>query len=234
MATLDIAEFIDTSHGNLVEPPIAGQSVELGDEPCQSKPFHKQTRCVRIIADVNCRISIGRDPDAPKFPLRAGVPEQRIVPPETGFRVYADAVNRVYADAVNQGGAGEPSNTGLFIDFIRVASDPAKYKALAERLATAQSEATAASEKFRGLKAQAAALVKERAAFEAWTASERASLQEARHKVDAEREQLEAEKREHATATAALAGQRAAFEESKRAHEATLADIARLRRALAA
>jgi len=58
MSTLDISMYVDTSHGNLIEAPVAHQTLEISDEPTLSAPLHKLTRCVRIVADVDCRIGV--------------------------------------------------------------------------------------------------------------------------------------------------------------------------------
>jgi hypothetical protein len=57
-STLDISEYVDTSHGNLIEPPIAHQTLEIGDEPVSCKPLNKLTRIVRVVSDVDCLVSI--------------------------------------------------------------------------------------------------------------------------------------------------------------------------------
>jgi hypothetical protein len=58
MSTLDISEYVDSSHGNLIEPPIAHQTLEIGDEPATSRPLHKHTRIVRGVSGDDCLISI--------------------------------------------------------------------------------------------------------------------------------------------------------------------------------
>jgi hypothetical protein len=84
MPSLDISEYVDSSHGNLIEPPIAHQSIELGDEPVASAPLNKLTRIVRVVSDDDCLISIAVDASKPTQFLRAGVAETRVVQPESG------------------------------------------------------------------------------------------------------------------------------------------------------
>jgi hypothetical protein len=77
MSTLDISEYVDSSHGNLIEPPIAHQSIELGDEPVSCKPLHKHTRIVRVVSSDDCLMSIAVGASKPTQFLRAGVAETR-------------------------------------------------------------------------------------------------------------------------------------------------------------
>jgi hypothetical protein len=89
MGTLDISEYVDTSHGNLIEPPIAHQTLGIGDESASCKPLHKLTRCLRIVSDVDCLISVAVGASKPTQFLRAGVAETRIAQPDSNFIVSA-------------------------------------------------------------------------------------------------------------------------------------------------
>lgn len=68
MPILDITEYVDSSHGNPIEPPMAHQVVPLGAEPAQSQPLHKDTRIVRLIADADCRVGFGERKKASFLP----------------------------------------------------------------------------------------------------------------------------------------------------------------------
>jgi hypothetical protein len=81
---------MDTHHGTPIEPPCAHQSVPITDEYAESVPFHKQTRCIRIVSDVNCLIDIGNGGEMePRSFLPAGQAEERIVHPDARFRLCA-------------------------------------------------------------------------------------------------------------------------------------------------
>jgi hypothetical protein len=56
MGKLDISQYIDSSHGNLIEPPVAHQTIEIDSEARLSAPLHKLARCIRIVSDVDCLI----------------------------------------------------------------------------------------------------------------------------------------------------------------------------------
>lgn len=88
MPSLDISEYMDSSHGNPIEPPVAHQTLTLGPEPAQSRPFHKSTVVVRVVADVNCRVGFGIDPEATSL-LHAGREMTRVIHPGSGFRLCA-------------------------------------------------------------------------------------------------------------------------------------------------
>jgi hypothetical protein len=139
MSTLDISEYVDTSHGNLIEPPIAHQTVELGDEPASSKPLHKLTRCLRIVSDVDCLISVAVGDSKPTQFLRAGVAETRIVQPDTGFILSALAAepNRLSA------GPGGLWSFGDLSHALALIAEPAKAKQRLDAIAQAMAEAQA-------------------------------------------------------------------------------------------
>jgi hypothetical protein len=228
MASLDISEYIDTLHGNPCEPPVAHQTVVLGEEATESKPFHRQTRCIRIVADTDCRIAIGTNPQAPRALLRAGEKELRIVSPGDGARVWAVAAAPVQASSA----ASMP--IAALLDVITLVVSPSKYKCLVEQIARAQAEADAACVKLGNVKAEKSALAKERAAFDTWAAAEHAGLQEARAVLDGERQQLETDRRGHARNIATLVADRARLEEDRQAHELRLAEFDRMKRLFAA
>lgn len=121
MGTLDISEYIDTNHGNLIEPPVAHQTIEIDGEARLSAPLHKLTRCIRIVSDVDCLIGIAVGESKPAQVLTRGKPETRIIQPGEGFLVS------VVGGGNNQGG-GADFATAL----IALIADP---KASKERLA---------------------------------------------------------------------------------------------------
>jgi hypothetical protein len=100
MGKLDVSQYIDSSHGNLIEPPVAHQTVEFDAEPMLSAPLHKLARCIRIVSDVDCLIGIAIGESKPTQFLRAGAAETRIVQPGEGFLISAVA-------------AGEHSSSGV-------------------------------------------------------------------------------------------------------------------------
>jgi hypothetical protein len=227
MPSLDIIEYMDSSHGNPIEPPVAHQVVPLGTEPAQSKPFHKMTRLVRLIADVNCRISFGVDPQDVLSFVPAGREIIRTVHGDGTFKLAAALASPSDSeDAVSANGAA------AFLTFVHVLADPAKSKALAERLARAKSDADSACMELAFLKGKESALIKERAAFDKWKGAEQAKLQEQRDRLAAQVERIEAEKLQHAANVTALAQDRAALQQSRAEHEQQLSELARLRKLL--
>lgn len=112
MPILDITEYVDSIHGNPVEPPAAHQTMPLGAEPAQSMPFHKLTRIVRIVADVNARVAFG-GLDGGFLP--AGREMIRVVHPDAGFHLTASL-----AEADTQGSGDR------FDALIALVTDPAK------------------------------------------------------------------------------------------------------------
>lgn len=222
MGSISVTEYIDSNHGNPCEPPVAHQDIEFGTAPAESKPFHRMTRHVRIQADINCRVAIGTDPAAPKFPLTAGQPMQRIIAGD-GFRVFA-----VAADAARPEGASIAATSALF-DLLSVVSNPAKAKGILEKIAGAQADADAAVAQLGDLTAKATALAKERLAFDAGVAVQHERHEDAQHRLEAEREALETAKREHVANVEALARDRAALATAKSRHDLQLKELARLR-----
>jgi hypothetical protein len=139
MPSLDISEYVDSSHGNLIEPPIAHQSIELGDEPVTSAPLNKLTRIVRVVSDEDCLISIAVGASKPTQFLRGGVAETRIVQPDTGFIVSALAAepNRLSA------GPGGLWSFGDLSHALALIAEPAKAKQRLDAIAQAMAEAQA-------------------------------------------------------------------------------------------
>jgi hypothetical protein len=228
MASLDISEYMDSNHGNPIEPPVAHQVVALGAEPAQSKPFHKNTKVVRLVADVNCRVSFGGDPTEARSFVPAGRELIRTVHADGTFRLAAVLASP--ADSAD--GAMSANGAAAFLTFVHVLADPAKSKALADKLARAKSDADAACIELSFLRGKESALIKERAAFDKFKGAEQAKLQEQRDQLAAQVEQLEADKREHAAKVAALAQDRAALQQSRAEHEQQLSELARLRKLL--
>jgi hypothetical protein len=229
MPSLDISEYIDSSHGNPIEPPTAHQTLPLGPEPAQSWRFDRQTKVVRLVADANCRITFGEDPQEAKSFLPAGREVIRTVHPDSRFRVCA-----ALASPDQENDAMSPSGAESLVKLLHLIGDAPKYQALAQKLARAEEGARAAARELGDQKAKASALAKERTAFETWVTAEHESIAETQHQIEAQREQLEAEKREHAANLEALARDRAALESSWREHEERFAEMQRLRKVLAA
>jgi hypothetical protein len=228
MGTLDVSEYMDSSHGNPIEPPVAHQVVPLGTEPAQSKPFHKNTKVVRLIANVNCRLSFGVDPQEVLSFVPAGREIIRTVNGDGAFKLAAALASP--SDA--EDGGLSANGTASFLKLLDIISDPSKYRSLADKLARVQSDAQAACAELGFLKGKESALIKERAAFDKWKGAEQAKLQEQRDRLAAQVEQLEAEKLEHAAKVAALAQDRAALQQSRADHETQLGELARLRKLL--
>jgi hypothetical protein len=196
---IDITEYIDTSHGNLIDPPVACQMIEC-DGPTRSQPFNKLTRAVRIQADVNSRIAIGTNPEAPKFPITGGVPLQRVVAPGEGFRVFA-----IPANPDDRSASGTVD--GL-IALITDAKAAAKRKAELEKLEAKTAKATEAlrrdeatlAGKLEAHTSAAAELAKQQAEFTAFFTEHDADLAKREAALKAAREAFEAETGTHVAA----------------------------------
>ena len=226
MATIDISEYIDTSNGNLVEPPIAHSTHELSDEPI-AIALHRQTRAVRLIADRDCRVAIGPDPAAPKWPLRAGEAERRIITPGERFSVYA-----VLAEA----GPGRPAANAVddALALIAMASDPKRFEAALKKFAFARTEAEAACAQYRDLKMQSVRFAKERSAFEQERTTERQRLLDLAHEFETLKQAHDVALIAHAAATAKLKADQDTLDAARREFESTIAEVTRIKRLLAA
>jgi hypothetical protein len=186
MGKLEISEYVDSSHGNLIEPPVAHQTLELvGEAPVTSAPLNKLTRIVRLVSDDDCLISIAVGASKPTQFLRAGVTENRVVMPDQNFLVSAVAAepNRLSA------GSGLWSY-GDLSHALGLLAEPAKAKERLDGIAQAMAEAQALIDRARKEVATSAAAVKsdqERMQKEA--AEHAAKLAEAKrnHDEDCER-----------------------------------------------
>ena len=155
MGKLEISEYVDSSHGNLIEPPIAHQTLELGDEPVTSAPLNKLTRIVRVVSDDDCLISIAVGASKPTQFLRAGVTENRVVMPDQNFLISAVVAepNRLSA------GSGLWSY-GDLSHALGLLAEPAKAKERLDGIAQAMAEAQALIDRARKEVATSAATVK--------------------------------------------------------------------------
>jgi hypothetical protein len=124
MANLFLGEYCDvgsTNRGSLaipLEPPLAEQAVEIGNQSSQSKPLRADTCIVKLISDADCAIAIGSDPDATnsvRF-LAAGKEQTIAVPPNSNLKV-----------AVVASGSGSMSDSlGAFLKIIASPEDAKK------------------------------------------------------------------------------------------------------------
>jgi hypothetical protein len=138
MSTLDISEYVDSSHGNLIEPPIAHQTLEIGDEPVSCKPLNKLARIVRVVSDVDCLVSISIGKTKPSQFLRRDTTEVRIVQPEAGFVISAVAAGKHSSSGGGQGlwSFGDLSHALALIANPAAAKE--RLDAIAEAMAQAQ------------------------------------------------------------------------------------------------
>src|SRR4051794_21442065 len=134
MNTLYLGEYSEigtTARGSIpipLEPPIKEQSIDLAATSRQSKPFSPNTCLVKLIADVDCVIQIGGDPDATNSVrhLPAGREQLLSIVPGSNLKIAAVA-------------AGTSSMSDSLSSFLQVVANPA-----------------AAQKTMAGLKAQAA------------------------------------------------------------------------------
>jgi hypothetical protein len=228
MPILEVSEFIDTSNGNLVEPPIAHSTHNLADEPVTIR-LHRQARALRLLATADCRISIGIDPDAPKWLLSAGEAERRIVTPGERFCIHA-----VASSGDGQGRTAAAMNANAFIDLLTIIANPTKYEAAIKKFMKAQSDMESAAAKFKDVRAKSATLDRDRTAFAAECDAERVRLADERGALEGDRQRLADDRAVLDAARQRLVDDRAKLDASVSDHAAQLADLARLRKALAA
>jgi hypothetical protein len=126
-----------------------------------------------------------------------------------------------------------PAATDAIYQLLAVLADRAKTKAALAKVVAARNEAQAAAEKLGDLQIERAALQKQQAEFEAWTAAERENIREARRQIDASRAELNVERAVHATKVEALRADREQLERLRSAHESKLAELERTHRARA-
>jgi hypothetical protein len=136
---LDISQYIDSSHGNLIEPPVAHQTVEIGDEPTLSAPLHKLARCIRIVSDVDCLIGIAVGQSEPHQRLAAGQETTRIVQPGEGFLISAVAA----APQSSLGASSSLWNFGDLSNALELIARPAAAKERLDAIADAMAQAQA-------------------------------------------------------------------------------------------
>jgi hypothetical protein len=61
VGVLHVAEYIGTSDGLPIEPPVAEQELEIGREAVLSAHFHQHTRFLCLTPDESCRVAFGQD-----------------------------------------------------------------------------------------------------------------------------------------------------------------------------
>jgi hypothetical protein len=126
-----------------------------------------------------------------------------------------------------------PGATDAIYQLLVVLADRAKAKAAHAKVVVSRNEAQAAAEKLDDLEVERAALQKQQAEFEAWTAAEREKIREAHRRIDASRAEFNVERAVHATKVEALRADREQLERSRSALESKLAELERTHRALA-
>jgi hypothetical protein len=117
-----------------------------------------------------------------------------------------------------------PAATDAIYQLLAVLADRAKAKAALAKVVAARNEAQAAAEKLGDLQIERAALQKQQAEFEAWTAEK---IREAHRRIDASRAEFNVERAVHATKVEALRADREQLERSRSAHESKLAELHR-------
>jgi hypothetical protein len=126
-----------------------------------------------------------------------------------------------------------PGATDAIYQLLAVLADREKTKAALAKEVAARNEAQAAAEKLSDLQIERAALQKQQAEFEAWTAAEPEKIREAHRRIHASRAEFNVERAVHATKVEALRADREQLERSRSAHESKLAELERTHRALA-
>jgi hypothetical protein len=86
MSKLYIGEYLTP---DCHEPAVTEQVLEIESVSNASAPFNRQTRAVRVHADVPCSVKFGEDPVASisNQRLAANQTETRIVPSVAGFKL---------------------------------------------------------------------------------------------------------------------------------------------------
>jgi hypothetical protein len=168
--------------------------MEIGDEATLSKPLHKLTRCVRIVADVDCLIGIDVGKSEPKQFLKAGRPETRIVQPDQNFlisAVVAEPTRSLGGASFARSSGGGAAGLWTFGDLsnaLELIARPAAAKERLDAIAAAMAEAQMMIAEAN--KQQAALVAAEKAhrqMLETTSAEHAAAVAAAQQKFDEER-----------------------------------------------
>jgi hypothetical protein len=194
MGTLWITELTSRSADGLARlPSVAAQSVAIDTVSTVSKPFNEAARSIRILADVDCCILVGRgelvasEGDAP---ITAGSPEV--------FAVAAGDCLAVICRVVENNMSIDP------LALLAAAGDPAASKVRMQEIVTSS---TALAKQRKELKALAVDLDRARKAADAEHERRKQELAEAEGAHAARLTQLEKKQRE-------LSAQEAAAQEA--------------------
>jgi hypothetical protein len=151
MTTLTLCEYRDigsTARGSVaipLEPPIAEQSIELGLTSQQSKSFAPDTCLIKLMANGDCNIAIGQDPDATNSVrhVAAGREQVLAVPANSKLKIAAMA-------------AGSNNMTDNLGAFLTVVANPAAAQKTMADLKTQAATIDAAAKNLRDATAAAA------------------------------------------------------------------------------
>jgi hypothetical protein len=121
MNHLSICEYRDigsTARGSIpipLEPPISEQKIDLGLTSQQSKQLHPDTCLVKLIANADCVIAIGDDPDASNSVRHLAAGREQIISVVAGSNLKIAAV-----------AAGSSSMSDSLGAFLQVVANPAE------------------------------------------------------------------------------------------------------------
>ena len=125
-----------------------------------------------------------------------------------------------------------PVNTDQLYALLQVVADPARHRQLLDAIVSERDAAKAEQVKLATLQSERDAIAKDRTAFEKERTTGLVELAARKSAVEADRQQLEAAKKEHAASVQQLAADRAALDKSKCEHEQALGQVSKLRAVL--
>ena len=125
-----------------------------------------------------------------------------------------------------------PINTDQLYALLQVVGEPARHKALLDALVQEREAAKSEQEKLANLQSEHDAIAKDRAAFEQERTAGLVELAARKSAADMARQQIEADKKQHAANVEQLNADRAALEQEKRSHAEQIGEVAKLRQVL--
>ena len=148
---LSLCEYRDigsTARGSIpvpLEPAIAEQSIQLGHTSQQSKQFSPDTCLVKLIANADCTIAIGPDPDATNSVRHLAAGREQILSVLPGSNLMIAAI-----------AAGNNNMSDSLGAFLQVVANPAAAQKAMDGLKTQAAQIDVASKNLQEATAAAA------------------------------------------------------------------------------
>jgi hypothetical protein len=125
-----------------------------------------------------------------------------------------------------------PVNTDQLYALLTVVADPAKHKQFVDALVAERQQTLAEQSKLANLQSEHDQIAKDRAAFEKERTQGLVELAARKSAADAEWQQIEAAKKEHAANVELLKADRAALDKAKQETDRQIAQVTKLRAVL--